>query len=72
MPLAQVPSGSTQCGYGGLVAHQEVLAGTTGQTLSIRQDSYDRTSYLPGVLLAIKAVGRHPGRTVGLDPLLAL
>src|SRR5262249_9162871 len=41
----------------GLVAHQEVLLGTTGQSLTIRQDSYDRTSFMPGVLLAVKAVG---------------
>jgi 4-hydroxy-tetrahydrodipicolinate reductase len=56
----------------GLVAHQEVLLGTTGQTLSIRQDSYDRTSYMPGVLLAIKAIGDHPGLSFGLDALLDL
>ncbi len=45
----------------GLVAHQEVLLGTTGQSLTIRQDSYDRTSYMPGVLLAIKS-DRHEAR----------
>ncbi len=56
----------------GLVAHQEVLLGTTGQTLTIRHDSIDRTSFMPGVLLAVKAVGSHPGLTVGLDPLLGL
>jgi 4-hydroxy-tetrahydrodipicolinate reductase len=56
----------------GLVAHQEVLLGTTGQTLAIRQDSYDRTSYMPGVLLAIKAIGSKPGLTFGLDALLGL
>ena len=44
----------------GLVAHQEVLLGTTGQSLTIRHDSYDRTSFMPGVLLAIKAVGTKP------------
>jgi 4-hydroxy-tetrahydrodipicolinate reductase len=54
----------------GLVAHQEVLLGTTGQTLSIRHDSYDRTSFMPGVLLAIRAVHDHPGLTIGLDALL--
>lgn len=54
----------------GLVAHQEVLLGTTGQTLSIRHDSHDRDSFMPGVLLAIKAVAGRPGLTVGLDALL--
>jgi len=56
----------------GLVAHQEVLLGTTGQSLSIRHDSYDRTSYMPGVLLAVKTVADHPGLTVGLDPILGV
>ena len=54
----------------GLVAHQEVLLGTTGQSLTIRHDSYDRDSFMPGVLLAVKAVADHPGLTVGLDHLL--
>jgi 4-hydroxy-tetrahydrodipicolinate reductase len=54
----------------GLVAHQEVLLGTTGQTLSIRHDSTDRDSFMPGVVLAVKAVADHPGLTVGLDTLL--
>ena len=54
----------------GLVAHQEVLLGTTGQGLSIRHDSYDRSSFMPGVLLAIKEVAKRPGLTVGLDALL--
>jgi 4-hydroxy-tetrahydrodipicolinate reductase len=56
----------------GLVAHQEVLLGTTGQSLSIRHDSYDRENYMPGVLLAIKQVAHRPGVTVGLDSLLGL
>lgn len=56
----------------GLVAHQEVLLGTTGQSLSIRHDSYDRSSFMPGVLLATKAVSDRPGLTVGLDSLLGL
>lgn len=56
----------------GVVAHQEVLLGTTGQTLSIRHDSFDRTSYMPGVLLAVKSVADHPGLTVGLDTFLDL
>lgn len=56
----------------GLVAHQEVLLGTTGQSLSIRHDSYDRESFMPGVLLAVREVGRRPGVTVGLDSLLGI
>ena len=54
----------------GLVAHQEVLLGTTGQSLTIRHDSYDRDSFMPGVVLAVKAVANHPGVTVGLEHLL--
>jgi 4-hydroxy-tetrahydrodipicolinate reductase len=54
----------------GMVAHQEVILGTQGQTLTIRQDSYDRLSYMPGVLLACKSVAQRPGLTVGLDALL--
>ncbi|HEX2771297.1 MAG TPA: 4-hydroxy-tetrahydrodipicolinate reductase [Micromonosporaceae bacterium] len=54
----------------GLVAHQEVLFGTTGETLTIRHDSYDRASFMPGVLLAVRSVPHRPGLTVGLDPLL--
>ncbi len=56
----------------GLVAHQEVLLGTTGETLSIRHDSYDRSSFMPGVLLAAKQVAHHPGVTIGLEALLDL
>jgi 4-hydroxy-tetrahydrodipicolinate reductase len=56
----------------GLVAHQEVLLGTTGQSLSIRHDSYDRSSFMPGVLLAVRAVREKPGLTIGLDALLGL
>jgi 4-hydroxy-tetrahydrodipicolinate reductase len=54
----------------GLVAHQEVILGTQGQTLRIRHDSTDWTSFMPGVLMAVKAVGLRPGLTVGLDALL--
>ena len=54
----------------GLVAHHEVLLGTTGQSLTIRHDSYDRSSFMPGVLLAVKTVASRPGVTVGLDALL--
>jgi len=56
----------------GLVAHQEVLFGTTGETLTIRHDSYDRKSFMPGVLLAVRAVSARPGLTVGLGALLDL
>jgi 4-hydroxy-tetrahydrodipicolinate reductase len=54
----------------GLVAHQEVLFGATGETLTIRHDSLDRVSFMPGVLLAVRAVRQRPGLTVGLGPLL--
>lgn len=56
----------------GLVAHQEVHLGTTGQTLQIRHDSYDRTSFMPGVALAVRSVSERPGVTFGLDALLGL
>jgi 4-hydroxy-tetrahydrodipicolinate reductase len=56
----------------GLVAHQEVLLGTGGETLAIRHDSYDRLSFMPGVLLAVREVQRRPGLTIGLGPLLGL
>jgi 4-hydroxy-tetrahydrodipicolinate reductase len=56
----------------GLFAHQEVVLGTTGQSLMIRHDTYDRDCYMPGVLLAVKAVKDRPGVTRGLEPLLDL
>ncbi len=56
----------------GLVAHQEVLLGTAGQSLSIRHDSYDRASFMPGVVLAVKSIAGLSGVTVGLDELLDL
>src|SRR5215212_3226313 len=56
----------------GLVAHQEVLFGTKGETLTIRHDSLDRTSFVPGVLLAVRKVQERPGLTVGIEPLLDL
>jgi 4-hydroxy-tetrahydrodipicolinate reductase len=56
----------------GMVAHQEVILGTTGQTLTIRHDSYDRASFMPGVVLACKRIADHPGVTVGLDALLGV
>lgn len=54
----------------GVVASQSVIFGGTGQTLTIRHDSIDRSSFMPGVLLAVRAVADHPGLTVGLDALL--
>ena len=56
----------------GLVAHQEVLLGGVGETLTIRHDSLDRASFMPGVLLGVRKVGEHPGLTVGLDSFLGL
>ena len=57
----------------GLVAHQEVLLGGAGETLTIRHDSLDRASFMPGVLLGIRGIGSLPaGLTVGLDSLLGL
>jgi len=56
----------------GLVAHQEVLFGTLGETLTIRHDSTDRTSFVPGVLLAVRRIATRPGLTIGLEPLLDL
>jgi len=54
----------------GLVAHQEVLLGTVGETLTIRHDSYDRKAFMPGVLLAVREVVRRPGLTSGIGALL--
>jgi 4-hydroxy-tetrahydrodipicolinate reductase len=56
----------------GMVAHQEVILGTTGQTLVIRHDTTDRTSFMPGVVLAVKKIEQAPGLTFGLDSLLDL
>lgn len=56
----------------GLVAHQEVIFGGLGQTLTIRHDAPDRTSYMPGVLLAIREISKHPGLTIGLEHLLGV
>ncbi|NKY26568.1 4-hydroxy-tetrahydrodipicolinate reductase [Nocardia gamkensis] len=56
----------------GLVAHQEVLFGTQGETLTIRHDSIDRSSFAPGVLLGVREIADRPGLTVGLDPFLDL
>ena len=56
----------------GLVAHQEVILGGVGETLTIRHDSLDRESFMPGVLLAVRNVGATPGLTIGIDALLGL
>jgi 4-hydroxy-tetrahydrodipicolinate reductase len=56
----------------GLVAHQEVLLGAQGETLTIRHDSLDRSSFMPGVLLGIREVASLPGLTLGLDQLLGI
>ncbi len=54
----------------GMVAHQDVIFGAQGQSLTIRQDSYDRESFMPGVVLACKRIADHPGVTVGLEHFL--
>jgi 4-hydroxy-tetrahydrodipicolinate reductase len=56
----------------GMVAHQEVILGAAGQTLTLRQDSYSRESFMPGVVLACKRIADLPGLTRGLDPVLGL
>lgn len=56
----------------GLVAHQEVILGGVGETLTIRHDSLDRASFTPGVLTGLRAIGSHPGLTVGLEHFLDL
>ena len=56
----------------GLVAHQEVIFGNAGETLTIRHDSLDRSSFMPGVALAIREIAKHPGLTVGLEKFLKL
>jgi 4-hydroxy-tetrahydrodipicolinate reductase len=56
----------------GLVAHQEVLFGSAGETLTIRHDSLDRVSFMPGVIAAVRAVSARPGLTLGIDGVLGL
>ena len=56
----------------GLVAHQEVLLGGEGEQLTIRHDSFDRASFMPGVLLGLRKVADHPGLSYGLDAYLDL
>ena len=68
--VGQVPIHSLR--LRGLVAHQEVILGDTGETLTIRHDSIDRTGFMPGVLLGIREVGSHPGLTFGLEHFMDL
>ena len=56
----------------GLVAHQEVILGDLGETLTIRHDSIDRTGFMPGVLLGVRKVGQNPGLTFGLEHFMDL
>lgn len=56
----------------GMVAHEEVIFGAQGQSLTIRQDSYDRTSFVPGVFTGVRQIKDHPGLTVGLEKFLGL
>jgi len=56
----------------GLVAHEEVLLGNPGEQLTLRHDSFDRVSFMPGVLLGVRTVGSRPGLTVGLEHYLSL
>jgi 4-hydroxy-tetrahydrodipicolinate reductase len=56
----------------GMIAHQEIVFGAAGETLTIRHDSLDRVSFMPGVLLAVRGIAKRPGLTVGLEPLLDL
>jgi len=56
----------------GMTAHQEVIFGTEGQTMTLRQDSYNRESFMPGVVLAANKISEHPGVTVGLQSYLGI
>jgi len=56
----------------GLTAHQEVLFGAPGETLTIRHDSTDRTSFMPGVVKAVQDVPEHPGLTLGIERILGI
>jgi 4-hydroxy-tetrahydrodipicolinate reductase len=56
----------------GLIAHQEVLFGAEGETLTIRHDSLDRASFMPGVLLGVRNISSRPGLTLGIDDLLGI
>lgn len=56
----------------GMVAHEQVIFGTRGQSLTIKQDSYDRESFVPGVLIGVEKIGKKPGLTIGLESFLGL
>jgi 4-hydroxy-tetrahydrodipicolinate reductase len=56
----------------GLVAHQEVLFGTEGETLRVRHDSFDRASFMPGVIAAVRQIAQRPGLTLGIESILGL
>lgn len=56
----------------GMVAHEQVIFGTQGQTLTIKQNSYDRNSFAPGVLVGVRNIAQHPGLVVGLEHYLGL
>lgn len=56
----------------GMIAHQEVIFGTQGEVLTIRHDSMDRTSFVPGVLLGLREIAQHPGLTVGIEEFMGL
>ena len=56
----------------GMVAHEEVIFGTRGQSLTIRQDSYDRESFVPGVVIGVEKIAENPGLTIGLEKFLGL
>jgi len=56
----------------GLVAHEEILMGNPGEQFTIRHDSFDRASFMPGVLLGVRQVDRHPGLTLGLEHFMDL
>ena len=65
----QDPESRTSHGFS---AHQEILLGDPGQLLTIRHDSFDRASFMPGVLLGVREVAAHPGLSVGLDAFMEL
>ena len=63
---------STPCDWQGSSRIRKCCSAPEGETLTIRHDSLDRTSFVPGVLLAVRRVHEHPGLTVGIEPLLDL
>lgn len=56
----------------GMVAHEQVIFGTQGQSLTIKQDSYDRESFVPGVMVGVEKISSYPGLTIGLEKFLGL